>query len=286
MLEEIGPDELYADLIMTRSNDLRGFIIVEGRGDCAVLDRFIDHDHFATVPAHSKTTALGAVSRVHKNPTLTAIYAALDRDWVGTLEEGLDHPGVTYTDYYDLDACIFFAPFVYEDLAASFCTNLSFKHGTPGCGQQEIFKACVDLAFPVGMLRFISHRDGLGLGLRDFPLPAVINVTRGTVDLAKLIEIACKRAEKDPADFPGLQDLLEREISTASDREQYCSGHDLAKAFAAVAKKRWASNAAADMVERTARVALGREAFETTSVFRRTRHWRAESGATPWRSPN
>ncbi|MER7805080.1 hypothetical protein ABTX71_32700 [Streptomyces parvulus] len=285
MFDVLDADDLYAELIMLRSNDARAFILVEGPADCAVYDRFVNSEHFTTVPAHGKTRALGAIERTYAGTQLTAVYAILDRDWVGVLDDRADHEAVVYTDFYDLDACIFFARGVYEALAASFCTDASFRHNLPGCSHEDIRSACVQLALPLGVLRYLSHRDGLGLNLRSFPLSQVIKRAHDGVDLAGLVELACKRAKKDPADFDGLIPLLQRELAGIDRQEQYCSGHDLAKAFSLVAQRRWASKAGHDIVERSARAAFGRDLFDRISVRRDAERWAAATGAPVWSQP-
>ncbi|SCD86921.1 hypothetical protein [Streptomyces sp. PpalLS-921] len=282
MFNDLDADDLYAELIMLRANDTRAFILVEGSADCAVFDRFINADNFTTVPALGKKRAQGALARVHNSDQLAAVYAILDRDWVGMLENGMDHHTVIYTDFYDLDSCIFFAPHVYEALAASYCTDLSFRHGAAGCTQEDINAACVHLALPVGLLRFISQRDGLALNLRDFPLTEVARNNVGSVDLTALITLACKRAGKEPEDHPGLLALLQAELARVTEREQYCSGHDLAKAFSLVAKWRWAVKAGHDVIERSARAAFSRHAFEQTSIYHDCMRWASSEGVAVW----
>ncbi|MFF9542703.1 hypothetical protein ACF1B4_03830 [Streptomyces albidoflavus] len=283
MFDILDGDDLHAELIMLRSNDSRAFLILEGPTDCHVLDEFINDEHFTTVPALGKERALGAIARLDEGVLLGSVFALLDRDWVGILEEGVNRSEVAYTDFYDMDACIFFTPGVYEKLAATFCTDNTFKRGEPGCSHSDISTACVDLVFAVGVLRFISSRDGLGLALRKFPLEQVASVRDGSVDLSKLIEIACKRAERDPEDYPDLLESLRRELAGIEEPHRYCSGHDLAKAFHLIAKRRWATKVGADVIERTARAAYGREHFERSGIYRSTSHWETSSGETAWR---
>ncbi|MGW4049512.1 hypothetical protein ACWENA_01650 [Streptomyces sp. NPDC004779] len=277
MLDQLDGDTLYAELIMLRTNDARAFILVEGPSDSAVLDRFIDTDRFTTIPALGKERALDALAITHSSARLTGVYAILDQDWVNILEDPLDHDTVVYTDFYDLDACIFFTVGVYEAIAASHCTDLSFKHGTPGCTHQDIADACVDLALPVGMLRYLSRRDGLGLNLRDFPLGQVTRNGADAVDLTQLVTLACQRARKDPADHTALPDLLRQEIAQVGDAARYCSGHDLAKAFSLLAKRQWASNAGHDTIERAARAAYPHDAFRVTRIGQSYTHWAGAS---------
>ncbi|WP_042407528.1 hypothetical protein [Streptacidiphilus carbonis] len=282
MFDDLDGDDLYAELIMLRSNDLRAFIVLEGPTDCHVLDEFVNDEHFTTVPALGKDRALGAIARLDEG-TVLDVFALLDRDWVGILEEGVKRSEVAYTDFYDMDACIFFTPGVYEKLAATFCTDHTFKRGAPGCSHHDISTACVDLALAVGVLRFISSREGLGLALRKFPLDQVANVHNGSIDLGKLITIACRKADKNPDDYPSLLDTLQRELAAIKEPRRYCSGHDLAKAFHLVAKRRWATKIGADVIERSARAAYGRDHFEQGGIYRSTNHWTTISGETAWR---
>ncbi|MFF5931617.1 hypothetical protein [Streptomyces hydrogenans] len=273
MFDQLDGDDLYAELIMLRTNDPRAFILVEGPTDCAVLDRFIDTDCFTTVPAHGKQRALDALAITHNTTSLTAVYAILDQDWVHILEDPINLDTVVYTDFYDLDACIFFTAGVYEAIAASHCTDLSFKHGTPGCTHQDITNACMNLALPVGVLRYLSRRDGLGLDLRDFPLGQVTRNGAHPVDLTQLVTLACQRARKDPTSHAALPHLLLQEIAQVSDPARYCSGHDLAKAFSLLAKRQWASKAGHDTIERAARAAYPHDAFRDSGIGQSYTHW-------------
>lgn len=285
MFENLDADDLYAELLMLRANDRRAFILVEGWADCAVFDRFINADVVITVPAHGKSRALGAIERIYAETRLASVYSILDRDWVGFLDEGVDHHAVVYTEFYDLDACIFFAGGIYEALAANFCTDLSFRRGTSGCTYKVIRDDCVELALPLGVLRYMSHRDSLGLNLRDFPLGQAVKNLPDGVDLIELVKLACKRAKKDPADYQYLIPILQRELASAARQEHYCSGHDLAKAFSLIAKQRWASKVGHDIVERSARAAFSRDLFEQSSVYHEGKRWATSLGVPIWGQP-
>ncbi|MEV7977013.1 hypothetical protein [Streptomyces sp. NPDC086519] len=273
---------MYAELIMLRTNDRRHFIVVEGPADVAVFDRFTNLDLCLPIPAYGKDSAHACMYRVIEDD-FRGVFAILDRDWLELIPGDLQDPRIVHTDRYDLDACIFFADSVYEGIASSFCAGSGFRVGVPGCTEQDILQTCVALSFPIGVLRYISERDGLGLNLRKFPLGEAVKEGDLLVDLNALIDLCLARTKDGSHSKEDLKEVLTRELGEISIPARYCTGHDLAKAFSILVKFRWKVRIGADVVERTARSSLSEERFRDFSIYSEAAGWFEGKTEVIWR---
>ncbi|MGW2635363.1 hypothetical protein [Streptomyces sp. NPDC001348] len=272
MFSELTGAELYAEMIMQRTNDARNFLVVEGDGDIAVIDRHLAQDRFTVIPANGKKTAHEALALVFADG-FSGVYSILDRDWLGMIPGELEDPRIVHTDKYDLDSSIFFLPDIYVSVASSYCVKGGYRVGQPTCSEDDIRETCVRLAFPIGVLRFISERDRLELRMRDFPLHEVVDRPTLTVDIDLLISTAIGRSKRASADPQDVKSALQAEISRISDQAEYCSGHDIARAFSVLIKERWSTTMSADTVERSARAAVGQEKFKLLSIYSDAAQW-------------
>lgn len=284
MIDDLSVESFYVELRMMRAGgDDRAFLIVEGHTDCAVLDDHIDDGHCVSVPAHGKDRAISAIAEVERNDD-KGIFALLDKDWGDLLDSDPKLPDalVVYTDRYDLDACIFFSDRMVVRQVASFCSE-QFRIGN-GWEEQALVDACVELALPVGMLRFISERDGVGLALRDFPLDAIVfGGYPYEVDMEKLIDISMKRGRKSVESAPILAELTSI-MARLSNRPRFCSGHDLFKALALILRRKWGGKVGAQQLEQSARAAMGHERFSVLFLYERIRLIAERAGYRVWRA--
>ncbi|MCE7079001.1 hypothetical protein [Streptomyces sp. ST2-7A] len=285
MIDDLAVESFYVELLMMRTGgDDRAFLIVEGHTDCAVLDDHIDNQHCVSVPAHGKERAAAAIVEVDRNGD-EGIFAVLDKDWVNLLDSHPKLPEslVAYTDHYDLDASVFFSDRMVSRQAASFCSD-KFRLGDAGCSEAEVVQVCVELALPIGILRFISERNGTGLALRNFPLDAVVSGGFPyRVDGEKLVKIASDKAGKivDVSQFVA---ELNEVSKCLKNRMRYCSGHDLFKALAIVLKRRWGGKVGAHQLEQAARAAMGRDRISVLFFFERMRLIAERAGYRVWKT--
>lgn len=281
MLAELTGDDLYAELIMLRSNDSRYFVIVEGVADVAVLDRFADLRDCVPTAAYGKESAHACLKRVIAD-NFDGVFAVLDRDWVGLLPGDLQDERIVHTDYYDLDSCIFFSEGTYEGMASSFCAGGGFRVGAEGCTSRELHSSCIEMAFPIGVLRFISERDGLGLNLGKFPLSEVIGPDL-KVDVDSLLRVTLSRTKGTKILPEDLSVTFHEALKIIKDKSRYCAGHDLAKAFSILIKRRWNGKIGADVVERSARSSIDVENFRKMSIYSDAKKWVEGSDKSIWR---
>lgn len=278
---QLTGEDIYADMIMQRTNDARNFLVVEGDGDIVLFDRFLAPDKFVAIPAFGKASAHEALGLAFAD-NFPGIYSILDRDWLELIPGELQDWRIVHTEHYDLDMCVFFAGTIYEAVAASHCVGGGFRAGRPGCTIDELRETCLDIAFPLGVLRYISERDGLGIKLRKFPLHDVVNADL-TVNIDDLISVALSRSKEAACDVSAVFQKLSEEMRAIGDRARYCSGHDVAKALSIIAKRRWAISISGDTVERSARAAVSLDQFQEFTIYANAAQWFSGDASLVWR---
>lgn len=282
MFDLLTGEDLYADMVMRRTNDDRIFLVVEGAADVAVFDRFVDDSKCLLIPSHGKARALTAMQSVEAQSS-PMIISILDRDWVGLLGTEFSLERVVYTDDYDLDACIFYSDKICEAVASSFSGPGKYRRGQPGCREYEIHDKCQDLAFPLGLIRYLSERRSIGLNLRNFPLGDVIDRGDMSVNMGKLVEVAIARSKGGAQmSADGLLEIFQAESSKIINKRRYCSGHDLAKALSIIIKSRWGGNVSADTIERAARSTMNVHLLKKFNFYRKVKRLARSMGIHVW----
>ncbi|MFI0222965.1 hypothetical protein [Streptomyces lydicus] len=284
MIGDLEMESFYVELRMMRTGgDDRAFLVVEGPTDCAALDEYIDSDHCISIPALGKDRAISAISTIIENSD-RGMFAILDKDWIELLESEprLSDNFVAYTDHYDLDACLFYSDRMIVRQAASFCSD-KFRLGESACSEEDLMRSCIQLALPVGALRYLSERDGTGLALRDFPMGATITGPYPyEIDRTKLVAIAAAKAGKS-GNLEPLTRELESTISSLVNHKRYCSGHDLFKAFALLLKRRWGGRVSAQQLEQSARAAMSHERITSFLFYERVQLISKRAGYRVWK---
>ncbi|MEU4355864.1 hypothetical protein [Streptomyces virginiae] len=282
MFTELTGEDLYAEIIMQRTNDRRNFLIVEGDGDISIFDRFLEAELFVAIPASGKKSAREALTLAFEDG-FPGVYSVLDRDWKDLIPGEIDDWRIVYTDQYDLDMCVFFSG-AYSAVASGYCVRGGYRAAGEGCAEKDIQKICLDMAFPVGVLRFVSERDGFQLRLRDFPLHEVVDPGGLFVDLSALVSVALNRSKRCQVPASEILAALTEEMEQIGDQARYCSGHDVARAFAILMRKRWSTVMSVDHVEKAARTAVHWGRFKNFSVYADCALWFDGDATQVWRS--
>ncbi|MFE2522759.1 hypothetical protein ACFXEL_00790 [Streptomyces sp. NPDC059382] len=282
MFSELTGEDLYAEMIMQRTNDRRNFLIVEGDGDISVFDRFLAPDLFVAIPAAGKKSAKEALALAFADG-FHGVYSVLDRDWKGLIPGEIEDWRIVYTDQYDLDMCVFFSG-AYSVVASGYCVRGGYRSNSEGCTEEDIQKVCLEMSFPLGVLRYVSERRGLKLRLRDFPLHEVVAPGGFSVDLNRLVSVAQSRSKGCTAPAEEILFALREAMAEIDNPARYCSGHDVARAFAILMRRRWATVVSAEAVEKAARVTVHWEKFKRFSVYGDCASWFEGDVEQVWRS--
>jgi hypothetical protein len=281
--ENLTGDDLAAEVILMRDSDLRAVIIVEGESDCAILDGHLDMNMATSVPGYGKNTVLRAID-VLRQARIKLVVGVLDADFGAV--EGRDHEyeDLIFSELYDLDADVFAVPLVARRFAAAQFDRADLAASLPHVQPEALGVYFLRLAAPLGVLRYISCRDQLGLALRDFPIEAAFDISAIRLDLNRLVSMAAAKSAGvniDQVDVArAVAELLQ---SAQSGLEKYASGHDACAIAAVLGRRRLGgSKLTQEAAERALRSSVGCAEFALLKVVRDLDAWARREGRSLW----
>jgi hypothetical protein len=283
MRERLTADDLYSYILILRPVNRRIILVIEGDSDYTALRSHLDESEVTVIPGYGKPIIEPAMDLVNDN-NIPNVIALLDRDFGSLLPGRPPKANVFLTDRYDLDATIFFSGSICERMAYSLGDREQIKDLLSDLDCSELTRAAANLAMVVGILRFISIRDGLNLKLRDFPLGEVVRDDCRSVDIEQLATLALKRVD-NPLPKRPRELVLEIQAVAAqvSDPYAYCSGHDLGRALSVMLRKRGGVSLKPEIIERILRGAFGCTEMRGTQVYSEMARWANPQNRRIWR---
>ena len=132
-----------------------------------MLDAHLADDFCETIPGYGNDSVVEAISLVESRG-IPDVAALIDRDWGKSRRpiSGL----AARTDFYDIDATIFFSGDVCKRVVGAFCDRSKVARFLSDKQFQSVIDAAVALAFPLGVLRSLSHSKGWGLRVAGLPI--------------------------------------------------------------------------------------------------------------------
>jgi hypothetical protein len=277
MLDLLTADDVLSHAMMLAATNELLYILVEGTSDCSVIDPHINPDECETLPSGGKSVVLGAVT-LAREQGFDRLAAVVDLDWADILYPRLGHDDIFYTDYYDIDATVFFKEQNVVRVAASFSDRSQLRAHIARSAFHTLHDMVTQIAYPVGVLRLTSEKHRLELHLRDFPISVVLNTAGNGIDFDKLIDLTLKRSAGSRISAEDLRRLYQEVETEISDTRRYCSGHDLLAALATVLYRHCGSKASADAVTRATRAAFACSDAKESHLFRAMSAWGASRG--------
>lgn len=273
-------EDMFATVLLLRSADTRVFLLVEGPSDCAVFDPHVDDKSVITIPCHSKSKVVGTIALVEKtdSPRVAGIVDADFDSFTGEAE----YPQLFKTENYDLDADLVFS----ERLAGRVVAALtdremvrehisSTRHPTPLAIVQGV-------AADIGRLRLVSQLSGYDVSTRGLPIESIIDLANDRCDAEQLVSMAFRKSDEPLCTSGDLRSALMAPLPVTVLDRQLCSGHDLARVFGYLGRKRWGSSCGADQWERTVRAAADCATVRELKAIREVSHWASGLGLRIW----
>lgn len=281
MQQAITGDDLFAELLMLRTADLRTIVLLEGPTDCQALDPHIDAAYAHTLPGYSKTAVERALELSDQH-AVGRVLAVLDLDWVRLLEPALTSANVVYTDEYDLETTMLLAGDVLARVVSSTTDRDRVQQWRERSSASEEDRV-IRIAGVVGAGRFVSCRDGLELNFRGFPVHAALTADEADVDINQLATIAIGRSTASKADQSGFVSVVRAELAKHRSLQRFCCGHDTAATLAHFIQRVWGGGAvSAKTVEQFLRAAFGCSNLQSTRLYTAVETWAASAGTTVW----
>jgi hypothetical protein len=228
MRDSITGYSIFNNNQMMRQLDARPVVLIESDSDLSILGPHLRDELVRCAPAFSKSATLLA-AQLHYERGDNWVVAIVDQD-LDRAQSG----NVVVTSYYDLEAEIFFRQpgrilrYVYSHVVSE-----GIDHDDAKVRSSFAIERATRMATIVGVMRQHGHRARLGVSMRSFPVGEVIRRD----DHGDYVETTAQLAESI-ARTPGVYAQMERAVrdalSTGTNLERLCSGHDLLMSLCAL----------------------------------------------------
>ncbi len=277
MKEFLTGDDLYAHVMMLRGVSNKTYILVEGDDDCGLIDPHLNSAVCETIPGHGKNATRGA-AEIAESQNVSRVGAVLDLDWSDILYPRSASSNIFYTDHFDSDALAFSRKRNVSSVAVNFGSRDLLRQHLGSHDASRVWDSVVCVAFPVGVIRYLSEKNRWELFLRNFPIHEVLSGEQCVVDFRKLVEVAVSRSSRPNVSIESAIKALECEISKAENTYRYCCGHDLLGALAAFFKRVLGKQFSARSAGAAIRAAFSCSDAQESELFMAIDRWGRESG--------
>lgn len=249
----------------------KAIVIVEGNTDVNLFRSLLNTQHIKLETFDGKSPLLSAMLEL-KDEYPDKIFAICDADYLN-LEGGADlyeTNSIFLTDHHDaeimlLDSC---SLKMYID---EYSANDSIEFL-----RSNLFEMAMEAAYTIGLLRWINHREDLGLRFKGINFRSFIDIKHEeiTVNEEELVNEVMRVSANEGLGITNNQ-LLASIRSMRAHNEcqlQVNCGHDVTKIISMVYQKNWASqdtNMSQIKVESALRIGFRVDEFVQTNLYSR-----------------
>ncbi len=288
MLNTVTGRSVAARLRMLRTTSpQKAILLVEGGSDAQTFGALVCPNHCSVQPAHGRPNAIDALDDLDRSGFNGLLVLVDQDDWVFTGRHK-KHKSLLWSDGRDLESTL---------LRAGVGVRILAQYGDKGIVAQiekETGRPLLDLiaewSAVVGVMRWISQRDGLGLrtnGVNAFDYVDQKSLEIAVEDAAKAIVVRTNGKLPQPPHV--LISRVTREakkvLAKSPDAWLFCSGHDLCHTMVGGLIEEFGrtmcSRLTFELLEAAVRAAIAWSDFEATALYEKMRAW--EKANKPYR---
>jgi len=270
----VTPDRIANQVRMRRSSHKGSFLIVEGRSDKLVYERFIDGTNCEFSIASGKDNAVAAI-RILEQDNFAGVLAIIDADFC-RLELNLpSSSNLLLTDEHDLEMMLLKSLALDKVLSERGSEDKINKFG------KNIRLTLLERGKKIGYLRWVSLKDDLSLKFEELSFSRFIDKATLVIDTGKLIKAVKDHSQKFALREQDIQNSIETLEKAAYDPWQVCCGHDIICILSIGLSKVWGSwktnEIRSDILERELRLAYEYAYFRSTQLYKSIQQWEVKN---------
>ena len=282
MREYLTADDICNQMSMMRTVHDGTFLIVEGITDKRLYGKFTDDSQVKIVIAHSKENVRNSTNTMFNRRGDGGVLGIMDAD-LDRLRRKTPSEPLFHSDYRDMEMMVIHSGAL-DDLLVEYGDDEHLQTFVERIG--PVRDAIVNSSYPIGLLMYISQRDGLNLKFRDLDFNTFINPRTLGLDARKMVSEVISNSENSRASEKDLLVRLNEEARDLDDVWKAARGHDTVKILLIGLKRIFGSFNSKGLNEGSLggalRLAFTDSDFQKTDVFTRTAGWAEAHGLKLW----
>ena len=282
MIGELTSFDIANTISMLRSSHKGPIIAVEGVTDSRLFGKFIDKDEVKIIIAHSKDNVRRSVVEVWGKRNDRKVIGITDAD-IDRLLGKTANPPIFFSDKRDLEAMMMSSGAL-DDLLSEYSEPEIVEKFEDKYG--KISDVIARSSYPVGLLMFISMREGIGLSFKDMDYYQFIDKKTLAIDIMRMINTVFAQSINKGIGKNDLADMISEEEEQLDDPWVAVRGHDAVAVLTIGLQNAFGSYNCQGMkdgqVSGALRLAFGLDYFEETELYRDTIKWSERNGFVLW----
>ncbi|HVV09183.1 hypothetical protein [Amycolatopsis sp.] len=267
--------------MMMRNHENGPICVVEGKSDYGALVEHLDEPVVKLIVANGRQNVQGAMQIVAISE-LAGVFAVIDSDLDAFRGVVNEIPAVFYSEMHDLEADIFLLPRIADRIIHNYADSDRLKSHLGELGAIRPSKHVVQMASVLGLVRYISVANRIGLNLSEIPYNKVLSKDKLSLDYKSLARIILGKSKKCTINYDQILNLITICDEFDHISEVLCRGHDLCGLTAACLRSWWGANVPTDTIERTLRSALNCGELLKLNVRAQVAEWAEAAGHKVW----
>lgn len=283
MLENVTGLDVANEVIMSRIAFSGTILLVEGSQDFCCFERFVGEQKCKIIPTQGKPNAIEAVEHLEKLG-FEGFLAIIDADFWHIDNVKIPSKNILLTDVHDLELMIINSR-AFRAFIAEYASNSKIKTFLKRHSNGDLRSVLLDCCLPIGLLRWVSNRDNLGLKFDGLKYANCVNKDSLKVLLDNLTQNVLSLTKNKSLKTENIRTKLDENLNSGPyDLFQVCCGHDFTAILAIGLRKAIGSKeskiANQNNIEKILRLSYDSRDFERTSLYEDSKKW--ESANVPY----
>jgi len=274
MREHIAAQDIANEIRMLRTTFVGAFVIVEGRNDKLVYQRFFDRESCTIAIAYGRDNVLGVIRILNADDKFSGVLGIIDADFSNITGESTPESNILQTDLHDLE-CMMLASPAFDRILAELGSDERVAEFAKS--NSLLAHQLATNTVPLGCLRFISIQQTLELKFEGLSFGKFVETNELQVDPSKMVRAVVHNSQQHQLDQKQLVEQVGSEMQKGHDCWQISCGHDIVELLALGFRKIFSGKSGGmvtvEILERSLRLAYAASYFQETTLYQAIRTW-------------
>jgi hypothetical protein len=282
MRQYLTSSDISNTVSMMRTGFDGTILVVEGITDSRLYSKFTDRKDVRLVIAHSKDKVRTSVTLLYDKRGDDKVIGIIDSD-LDRLKHKRPRGPVFMTDCRDAESMMLISDALDDVLA---------EYGDPDKLAQfenkfgDIRERIMEGAYPIGLLMYVSERNGLGLSFKSLDFGTFIDERDLGCNIEAMIRETIANTNSERTSAKHTSRLLSAELEKGYDMKEVCRGHDLVKVLLIGLRDNFGGSNSKHLREGelggALRLAYDDDVFTKTQLYKDTKEWCDDVGTPLW----
>ena len=266
------PAVIANEIRMKRSQHSGAFLLVEGRDDRLLMEKFTSPEACKIVVAEGKQNVCEVI-RILESTNFAGVLGLVDADFDRIEGTETASPNIVRPEYHDLETMLLCSPAL-DRILSEVGSQSKIENF-----QEHILKELIARALPIGLLRLHSLRTGLNLKFEGLQYSSWINPISFEANVRDLLQEVKNNSQRPDLVSEALTEGMQELGKACFEPRELCAGVDLIEILSVGLRRVLGTNQASAVngveLRRYLRLSFSDQDFAASGLCKGIRRWEA-----------